>query len=258
MDKEAKRQALVESLKHITPEMQEKLEGLKRWGEEKLKRPDFVWDALLRSFSVLGGTRGYVGLIENQNNYRRVTFDALSALTPDDRAAEIREVFRTAKINYPYKKAELMARNYDLMVKLGGPVETKRQALAQEGKEAKIAFMKRFKNVGDKFGRNIWMDAYHPDFHDTIAIDSRIQRITEALGHSFKPKEYDKHERFYQEIAREAGIQGWELDRLLYNYKDHFISAIAAGKGEKRSSRGDRFVWGEGDIKITKWPEDEA
>lgn len=79
------------------------------------------------------------------------------------------------------------------------------------------------------------MDAYHPDFRDTIAIDLRIQKITEALGHSFKPNEYDEHERFYQEIAGEAGLRGWELDRLLYGYTDHFLAVISASGGERRA-----------------------
>ncbi len=230
MNREAKRQALIESLKCITPEMREHLGNLKKWGKAELERPDFVWHMLLQSFSTLGGSKGYHGLIENQDNYRRVTFDALSALDSDDRATEIREVFRTAKINYPYKKAELIARNYNLMAKMGGPVEAKRQALAQEGKEAKIAFMKRFHGIGPKYARNIWMDAYHCDFYDTIAVDLRIKRVTRALGYSFKT--FDEEERFYQNIAQEAGLQGWALDRLLFEYTDHFISAIAASEDE--------------------------
>lgn len=255
MDKEAKRQALVDALKQITPEMQKKLEGLKKWGEEKLEQPDFVWDALLRSFATLGGSVGYSELIENEENYRRVTFDALSKVDAGERTSILEDVFLTAKIRYPYDKVKYMTNNYDLMVELGGPVEAKRQALAQESKETKIAFMKRFKNIGDKYGRNIWMDAYHPDFRDTIAIDSRIQDITEALGRSFKT--YEEEERFYQEIANEVGLQSWELDRLLYNYKDHFLAAIADGEDGQQANRADRFVWKEGDIKITKWPKHE-
>jgi len=255
MEKDSKRQALVDSLRHVTPEMRERLSAMKEEGTRERERPDFVWHMLLQSFATLGGTRGWHGLIGNQDNYRRVTFDALSALDYDDRAAVILEVFRAGKINYPYRKAELMTRNYDKMAKLGGPVEAKRQALAQEGKEAKIAFMKRFDNIGDKYARNIWMDAYHPDFHDTIAVDLRIKKVTKALGHSFKT--YEEEERFYQEIAQEAGISGWELDRLLYNYTDHFLSAIAASEGKQEDNRANRFGWGEGDIRITKRPEHE-
>jgi hypothetical protein len=94
--------------------------------------------------------------------------------------------------------------------------------LAQDGREAKIAFMKRFHVVGPKYARNIWIDAYHPDFRNTIAVDLRIRKITEALGHSFKT--YEEEERLYQDIAKAADLQGWEVDRLLYKYTDRFLA----------------------------------
>ena len=52
----------------------------------------------------------------------------------------------------------------------------------------------------------------------------RQEKVTQALGYTFGT--YEEEERFYQEIAREADISGWELDRLLYNYTDHFLAAF--------------------------------
>lgn len=228
MDRQARKRALIDSLKHLTPEMRERLNILKEEGSRELARPDFVWHLLLQSFATWGGTRGHIGLIGNQANYSRVTFGALSILDANERLGVISEVFQAAKINRPYSKAPLMTRNYDIVAEMGGPEEAKRKALAQEGTRAKIAFMERFHGIGPKFARNIWMDAYHPDFRDTIAIDDRIKRVTTALGYSFGPNEYEQHERFYQDIAREAWLQGWELDRLLYGFRDHFLAVIAA------------------------------
>lgn len=68
------------------------------------------------------------------------------------------------------------------------------------------------------------MDVYHPDFRHTVAVDERIKRITKELGYEFK--NYGEHERFYQDIAREAGLEAWELDRLLYNYRDYFLEGL--------------------------------
>jgi len=231
MNECSKRQALVDSLKRITPEMRSYLSNQKRWGKDELERPDFVWHILLQSFATWGTARGHEGLIGNQDNYRRVTFDALSRLEADERPLVLEEVFLAAKVRYAVMKARLMARNYDLVAKMGGPLEATRQAFSQDGKEAKITFMKRFYGIGPKYARNIWMDAYHPDFHDTIAVDLRIRKITKALGYSFKT--YEEEERFYQEIAKEAGLQGWEVDRLLYEYNDHFLADITAGEGQR-------------------------
>jgi thermostable 8-oxoguanine DNA glycosylase len=226
LNREAKRENLVYSLRHITPEMREHLRSLKEWGTEESKRSDFVWHILLQSFATWGAARGAEGLINNPNNYSRVTFERLSKHYPKKRYETLQKVFRKAGIRWPETKAVLMARNYDLVRNMGGLAEARKRALASRGREAKISFMKRFHGIGDKYARNIWMDVYHRDFHDAIAVDERIKKITKALGYSFKPTEYDKHERFYQEIAKEAGLQGWELDRLLFNYTNHFQSVI--------------------------------
>jgi hypothetical protein len=240
----------VDSLKHVTPEMQRYLDNLKRWGQEELERPDFVWHILLQSFSTWGGARGHEGLIGNQDNYSRVTFAALSEVDADARPLVLEEVFLAAKVRYAVVKAKLMSRNYDLVAKMGGPVEATKQALAQDGREAKIAFMKRVHGIGPKYARNIWMDAYHPDFRETIAVDLRIRKITKALGYSFKT--YEEEERLYQDIAKEADLQGWEVDRLLYEYTDRFLSAIAATEREKQPNRAAGFGQGSGDIELTE------
>jgi hypothetical protein len=84
--------------------------------------------------------------------------------------------------------------------------------------------MRQFAGIGDKYARNIWMDVYDPDFRTTIAIDERIKRISAALGVTFRT--YADHERFYQDIAHEAGLDGWDLDRLLYNFRDDIIMTL--------------------------------
>lgn len=225
---EMKRQALVDSLKAITPEKMDEMLGSREVDQEALERPDFVWHFLLQSFATMGNSRGWDGLIGNHDNYKQVTFDALSSLDHTQRLKRLDEVLRAAKVRMAGKKAIWLDRNYEMIVKMGGSEEARTQALAQDGMESKIAFMKRFHGIGDKYARNIWMDVRHPDFRDTIAVDERIKKVTQALGYAFKT--YEEEERFYQEIAEEVGISGWELDRLLYNYTDYFLVTIASEK----------------------------
>ena len=92
--------------------------------------------------------------------------------------------------------------------------------------------MIQFDGIGDKYARNIWMDVYHPDFYDAIAVDERIKKITAAMGYAFT--RYDDHERFYQELAGEAGLQPCELDRLLYHFNEPILAALV-----RRQSRVD-------------------
>jgi hypothetical protein len=74
-----------------------------------------------------------------------------------------------------------------------------------------------FPGIGPKYARNIMMDVYHDDFRESIALDVRIQAISKALGLSFPS--YAAQEQFYLDVAHEAGLNGWELDRLLFNFR---------------------------------------
>jgi len=70
------------------------------------------------------------------------------------------------------------------------------------------------------------MDVYHEDFRDSIAIDARIQSVSKAWGLSFDT--YEEQENFYLSVAETAGLNGWELDRLLFNFTQHFLPSGSA------------------------------
>ncbi len=128
---------------------------------------------------------------------------------------------------------------FDYVKRLGGPEKAKEQLLAQPGKDAKIRFLDSFPGIGAKYARNIMMDVYHEEFRDSIALDVRIKAISEALGLSFAS--YADHESFYLAVARQAGISGWELDRLLFNFRPEFKAKLgftAVAKGLPRRSSG--------------------
>jgi len=224
-NKRSKRSALIRALENIPSAMQDRLSGLKEEGRANLERDDFVWHHLLQAAATLGGSKGWEGLIGDESNYAQVTYEALEPLSDESRLDQLARVTRRAKVRYPARKAEALAVNFKKVQKMGGPLEAKKKALAQEGKHAKIAFMRRFKGIGPKYGRNIWMDVYHPDFHQSIALDSRISAITKLMGYDFGD-DYAEHEHFYLEIAEEANLQGWEVDRLLYNYRSYFEHII--------------------------------
>jgi hypothetical protein len=69
------------------------------------------------------------------------------------------------------------------------------------------------------------MDIFHPDFQDTIALDARINSISNELGVEFDS--YEEHEQFYVDVAERLGMTVWELDRLLYRYTDDVTAHVA-------------------------------
>jgi endonuclease III len=172
----------------------------------------------------MGRASGWHGLIGNQDNYHRVTYTSLAALTPEARAAQVKQVCRATGIRMPDKKADYILGCFEYVTRLGGPEAAKAKLLAQPGREAKIAFLQSFPGIGPKYARNIMMDVYHEDFRDSIALDVRIKAISEALGLSFAS--YADHERFYLDVAREVGLNGWELDRLLFNLRSEVESRL--------------------------------
>ncbi len=202
---------------------------------ENLARPDFLWHYLLLSFATMGRAAGRHGLIETPSNYERVTNEALAALSARARRKQVEETCRAAKVRMPAKKAEFIMGCFNEVKRMGGPIAARQILLGLPGREAKIRFLKALPGIGDKYARNIMMDVYHEDFRDCIAVDARIKSISKAHGLSFRT--YSEEEDFYLGIAREAGINGWELDRLLFNFQSEFLPPDTAAP-VNRSRRG--------------------
>ena len=138
----------MDALQHLNPEMGATLRERKEEGKRDLKRSDFVWHLLLQSFSTLGGSRDWPGLMDAMENYNRVTFEALSRLDAMARIRELQEVFRAAEVRYADTRARLMSKYYDLVTEMGGLEEARTRVRARG--QAKIGFMKRLPGVGDK------------------------------------------------------------------------------------------------------------
>lgn len=206
--------------------MRDRLKRLKAEGIRDQYRSDFIWHFLLQSFSTMGNSRGWAGLIENRDNYDLVTFEALAKLSRSDRLVILEQTLKRAKVRMPLKKAQWLLKNFDVIQGLGGPTAARNLAFQQVGTAAKIAFLKQFLGIGEKYARNVWMDIYHQDFRNTVAVDERIKRVSEALGVAFA--KYQEHESFYQGIANEAELEPWEVDRLLYQFRDDFLKELAA------------------------------
>lgn len=231
------RNRLIAVVRALAKEHRAELERLKV-GAAGLDRPDFIWHYLLQSFSTMGRASGRRGLIENQRNYSRVTYDALAALPTRTRRQRVQRVCLAAGIRMPKQKADYILACFDHVQRLGGPKRAKERLLAEGGRDAKIRFLEAFPGIGPKYARNIMMDVYHPDFHDSIALDARIQAISATLALSFAS--YAQHEAFYLDVAKAAGLNGWELDRLLFNFRREveagLRSAASHSTGRERSA----------------------
>lgn len=205
----------------------DELERKKEEGIDLLKQPDFLWRSLLSSFATWGKT------IKEENFpiiFEELSFEILeNDLKDEERTERIRQVFSKTKVR-PHgrpSKQEQLCKDYNLIKEKGGLLKTTDQLLKQVGKDNKIIFLLDFYGVGEKTARNILMNLYHEDFHESIAIDERIKKISASWGLEFSSDKYKEHEKFYLDIAHEARLTGWELDRLMYGHKDEFINPEA-------------------------------
>lgn len=216
---EGQKKEFINRVKYITKREKNKLEELKS-NHSDLKREDFLWHYLLQSFSTMGNSRGWYGLIGNIDNYNQLKFEFLGTVDDANRFEHIRAICWRAKIRMPDQKAEFINNCYNKIKDFGGPRKAKDILLNKEGRNNKIKFLKEFSGIGDKYSRNIMMDVYHEDFRNSIAIDSRITNILKSWNYKFT--NYKETELFLLGIADDANINGWELDRLMYNFEIEF------------------------------------
>lgn len=191
---------------------------------------DWLWSNLLLSFSTMGNAQGAKGLMDDPTNRSRVRYDLLASMALEDRATHLERVLRQAKVRWPARKAEMIARDVDVLRDLGGPAEAGKRALKEPRREARLAFLKQFVGIGSKYAHNIWKDIGHPEHQDSIALDSRIKGITRKLGLTFKT--YDEEMAFYQGVAAELGVTGNALDYALFESHKEIVGFLGSSEGQ--------------------------
>jgi len=219
------KQTLVRAVRAVYPTHSPTIERLKREGRRIWTAPDFIWEQLLRSFSTMGNARG-ARLMTEAALHDRVTYAVIARMSPKQRRTTLRKTLASAPVRMADRKADWLCKNFRRIQRDGGPDRVRAALCACSGRDAKIEFLKTFHGIGDKYARNIMMDAYHPEFHESIAYDDRLTKIAEALGLEFK--KYDDAEEFFLDVAHAVDLNGWELDRLLYHAKGDIVDKIPA------------------------------
>jgi hypothetical protein len=216
---------LVLTAKNLRNTYNSELERKKENGKTLLARPDFLWHELLVSYSTLGGISGYNGMIEDKSRYQQVTYEELKKLGDNEnRVNRLRQVMKEAHVHYYNKKASMLSQCFEKIEAMGGLDVANTTLLNNVCAAEMIEFLADFPGIGPKYARDIMMDSYHPLFHNKIALDSRVRSVSKALGTNFK--KYKEHENFYLGVAKQAGIEGWELDRLIFEHTDEFLNAL--------------------------------
>lgn len=216
------RDKLLEALRCLTPVMMRRLAQLKKQADRDRQRSDLIWYLLLSSATTLGNAAGFDRLFNNRQLAESVSFSVLRKLKPSARQKRLLTTLKKAGVRYAAKKSEQLAANFQQIQDRGGVESETKRALSLEGRETKRNYFLGFAGIGPKYANNVWMDIYDPDFRECVAVDARLASVFRELG---LDDSVDCHQ-FFRELAREANLEAWEVDRLLFWFNDYFIAAI--------------------------------
>jgi hypothetical protein len=208
------RQILVVMLKEAAVKHHERLERTKADSLRWVAHPDRPWNGVVLSAATRGGSARWERNVAPRYE-AELFWTVLDGLSAGARRLRFESVGRFWR-----RTADWLEAVYRHICGNGGPTVI-RAALATLDAEAVISFWKTFPDVGDKYARNIMMDIYDSRFRDgRFAVDSRIMSLLPDLGYQGRNR-YSDQEAFLTALAYEVGIEGWELDRLLYTSTNH-------------------------------------
>jgi hypothetical protein len=199
---------------------------VKKHGGTHWRSPDFIWEALILSFSTWGNAQGSE-LFTNSELHDHVRYAHLRGLPTDEaRETELRDCLTKGHVRWVARKTALLMDNFRRIEKDGGPETVKRELSSRAGSAAKVEFLRSFRGIGQAYARNMMMDVYHEDFHNCIKIDARLKKVMNALELTFDERKFSDAEEFFLKAARRAGLNGWEMDRLIFTYLDEVLAEL--------------------------------
>jgi hypothetical protein len=185
------------------------LDGLKNTAGTFGAHPDWPWKGIILSGATRGGSARWPQV---ECRYEgELAWDKIFPLADTQRHQRLLTVGR-----FKNRTAECLEQVFAHLKAVGGPAGLRRRLSSMNASQI-IGFWCSFREIGDKYARNIMMDIYDSRFRNGFfAIDSRIGALLKVLGYDGPPK-YAAQEFFLNELAAELQIESWELDRLLYN-----------------------------------------
>ncbi len=177
----------------------------------------------MRSISTMGRSDPYVSIQKLRDQLR---FERLVEVTAGaERAARIKSILKGTGVRFHRHLGPATEK----VREEGGPVEAGNRALALQNASAKITYLCGFPGIGPKYAQNIWMDLADKDFHEYVAVDTRIKNILRDINVPVRPGWHDAEGWFVLDAAHAAGLSGWEADRLIYGCYKSLRSALGLG-----------------------------
>lgn len=116
-----------------------------------------------------------------------------------------------------YRYAKKFGQYYADYFKNFNPVNDYKTLQTLNDKSTIKKFWMRYKGVGIEYSKNIPMDEMSKEFINSIKIDARLNNL-------IKNTPYEKlsnkaKEGIFLDAGKQNGLNGWEVDRICYNFK---------------------------------------
>ena len=204
--------------RNIAPEhVVERLENFRSEGSKLYEREDFLWMGIISAATTVQGVKSNEYMTRNSNVDARSFSSFLKA---NDRDAYTKNLIGAKSDSNEIGSLEKLKK-----------MQISLKSLTTRDEKIDALKKSRLKGFGPKYARNFWMDFCDPEFVDgTFALDSRLQKFIAVVWPHFDSKEgkkligaavgdenlYGKIEYAMNEIAKEAGVTSWDMDRLLF------------------------------------------
>lgn len=201
-----------------------------------------IWLKLFDQVVVVGSSAPAEKLGESKELQRRISYNRLSEMNPDEAKKEIHYVLREIGARYvskeieKSKKTEALVHNLKVIKNFGGPKALIKRVSEIEGDNSDIRkakyLMKVLKYIGSKSARDLLMSL--GVIRDAIAFDVNVMNFLEEIGIKVpkniasSPKVYDKFEKeILENVCKRLKISGIEFDRMIYwNIEDILESVL--------------------------------
>jgi len=183
------------------------------------KNLDLLWRSLCSVTATSGSSLNAESFMSRYDKALR--FDLLPKTRKAREKAILKELYEAGVPRMRAQKAHYLSENYVKVKSLGGPKKATKIMLSLKGKSEKQLWIRQFNGVGEKYSNDIWMNICDPDFVNAIALDSRVKNFAKKLGFDIKSRALEEN---LIRFAKECGLTGWELDRLIYNFGGLILS----------------------------------
>lgn len=203
---------------------------------ELRNNPEWTWYVFVQSYATNGGVKKWETFIERgrfvQISWQRIANEYTN--DPEQTILYLNEISAEFLSNRRMHDTQpALIDTFQRFFETGGPLNIARQWEDFTQPAELFSYLKSFRQIGDKYARNMCMDVAYPLALNNFALDSRLISILKEIEEAQEIRGYRNKENWLitatHDIIRRnpqyVGLCCWHIDRLLFQ-KEKAIKQI--------------------------------